>query len=46
MENQLAIKTSTQIKNIPDQGYNARKVNFRFVYVAYILKPVISGRNL
>ena len=28
------------------QGYNARKVNCSCVNSAYILKPVISGRNL
>ena len=28
------------------QGYNARKVNCSCVYSAYILKPVLSGRNL
>ena len=28
-----------------DQGYNARKVNCSCVYSAYILKPVLSGRN-
>ena len=27
------------------QGYNARKVNCGGVYSAYILKPVLSGRN-
>ena len=30
----------------PDQGTNARKVNYGRVYSAYILKPVLSGRNL
>ena len=29
-----------------NQGYNARKVNCSCVYSAYILKPVLSGRNL
>ena len=29
-----------------DQGTNARKVNCGRVYSAYILKPVLSGRNL
>ena len=28
------------------QGTNARKVNCGRVYSAYILKPVLSGRNL
>ena len=28
------------------QGNNARKVNCGCVYSAYILKPVLSGRNL
>ena len=28
------------------QGYNARKVNCSCVYSAFILKPVLSGRNL
>ena len=28
------------------QGCNVRKVNCSFVYSAYILKPVLSGRNL
>ena len=28
------------------QGTNARKVNCGCVYSAYILKPVLSGRNL
>ena len=28
------------------QGYNERKVNCSCVYSAYILKPVLSGRNL
>ena len=28
------------------QGYNVRKVNYGCVYSAYILKPVLSGRNL
>ena len=28
------------------QGSNARKVNCGCVYSAYILKPVLSGRNL
>ena len=28
------------------QGCNARKVNCSCVYSAYILKPVLSGRNL
>ena len=28
------------------QGANARKVNCGRVYSAYILKPVLSGRNL
>ena len=28
------------------QGYNARKVNCGRVYSEYILKPVLSGRNL
>ena len=28
------------------QGCNARKVNCGCVYSAYILKPVLSGRNL
>ena len=27
------------------QGCNVRKVNCSFVYSAYILKPVFSGRN-
>ena len=29
-----------------NQGYNARKVNCGRVYSAYILKPVLFGRNL
>jgi len=29
-----------------NQGYNARKVSCSCVYSAYILKPVLSGRNL
>ena len=29
-----------------EQGTNARKVNCGRVYSAYILKPVLSGRNL
>ena len=29
-----------------DQGCKARKVNCSCVYSAYILKPVLSGRNL
>ena len=33
-------------KDIVLQGYNARKVNCGCVYSAYILKPVLSGRNL
>ena len=33
------------IEHILQQGYNARKVNY-CVYSAYILKPVLSGRNL
>ena len=28
------------------QGCNGRKVNFSCIYSAYILKPVLSGRNL
>ena len=28
------------------QEYNARKVICSYVYSAYILKPVLSGRNL
>jgi len=28
------------------QGSNARKVNWSCVYSAYILKPVLYGRNL
>ena len=28
------------------QVYNARKVNFSCVYSAYIMKLVLSGRNL
>ena len=28
-----------------DQGTNARKINCSRVYSAYILKPVLSGRN-
>ena len=28
------------------QGYNASKVNCSCVYSAYILKPLLSGRNL
>ena len=28
------------------QGCNVRKVNCSFVYSAYTLKPVLSGRNL
>ena len=35
-----------QEKGQPIQGYNARKVNYSYVYSAYRLKPVISGRNL
>ena len=33
-------------KPTPDQGCNARKVNCVSVYSAYILKPVLFGRNL
>ena len=29
-----------------EQGTNARKVNCGFVYSAYTLKPVLSGRTL
>ena len=34
------------IEHILQQGYNARKVNCSCVYSAYILKPVLSWRNL
>ena len=30
----------------PAQGTNARKANCSRVYFVYILKPVLSGRNL
>ena len=40
----------TSSKVIPEgcqyQGCNARKVNCGRVYSAFILKPVLSGRNL
>ena len=35
-----------KIETIKTQGYDARKVNCSCVYSAYILKPVLSGRNL
>ena len=34
------------IEDDVSQGYNARKVNCSCMYSAYILKPVLSGRNL
>ena len=34
------------LNNKYNQGCNVRKVNCSFVYSAYILKPVLSGRNL
>ena len=34
------------LKGLTTHGYNARKVNCSCVYSAYILKPVLSGRNL
>ena len=37
---------SNQKKHAAYQGYNARKVNCSCVYSAYILKPVLSRRNL
>ena len=33
-------------KAYSEQGCNVRKVNCGCVYSAYILKPVLSGRNL
>ena len=33
-------------KDLPAQGCNVRKVYCSLVYSAYILKPVLSGRNL
>ena len=30
----------------PSQGYNVRKVNCSGIYSVYILKQVLSGRNL
>ena len=33
-------------KDYSAQGCNVRKVNCSFLYSAYILKPVLSGRNL
>jgi len=35
-----------RFKDPLDQSYYARKVNCSCVYSAYILKPVLSGRNL
>ena len=37
---------SLYTKGNPSQGCNARKVYCGCVYSAYILKPVLSGRNL
>ena len=36
----------TQLIFVLLQGINARKVNCGRVYSAYILRPVLSGRNL
>ena len=37
---------SFSLRTLVDQGYNSRQVNCSCVYSAYILKPVLSGRNL
>ena len=45
----LHVKLFTNKKQRKDhslQGFNARKVNCGRVYSGYILKPVLSGRNL
>ena len=45
-ELQQQINVNIIKKNSSAQGTNARKVNCGCVYSAYILKPVLSGRNL
>ena len=44
----LSVKSAVtlKLKVGTGQGCNVRKVNCSFVYSAYILKPVLSGRNL
>ena len=42
----LVLKIFKNKKDCSNQGYNARKVNCGRVYSAYILKPVLFGRNL
>ena len=42
----LVLKIFKNKKDCSNQGYNARKVNCGRVYSAYILNPVLFGRNL
>ena len=42
----LGVDLDLDLKCKQSQGYNAREVNCSGVYSAYILKPVLSGRNL
>ena len=41
----LRFSSTVSLAEIHARGYNARKVDCSCVYSAYILKPVLSGRN-
>ena len=42
----MKVGESKNYKDLAWQGFNTRKVDCSCVYAAYILKPVLSGRNL